>query len=102
MTCSRYHRVGAEEEAACHRIKSISNNIGVTDKTGQTMPVGKIDFSFRPVKDGLPKRDGKANRRVIDLIVIGIVIHQPPEIIYVQPDLLKEGFGQTQFVIISL
>ena len=68
----------------------------------EAVPFGKVDFGFRAVNYGLPERDGKANRGVIDLIVIGIVIHKPSEIVCVQPEVPEEDLGQTHFVIISL
>src|SRR5277367_6788083 len=102
MARERDHGVVAEEEAAGNWIESIADNIGVTDKTREATPVGQVDFSFRAVKDGFAECYGEADRRIVDLIVIGVVIHVTAENVSVQPELLEEGLGQTDFVIISL
>src|SRR5580693_9427861 len=101
MAGERYHRVVTEEEAPSHGIEGIAESIGVTDKTREAMPLGQIDFAFGTVNYCLAEGDGEADRRVVNLIVIGIVIHKPPEIIRVQPEVLEEGFGQARFIIVS-
>src|SRR5580692_4440989 len=102
MTCGRYHRVCAEEEAARHWIERVPQRIRVTDKTGKAAPIGKVYFCVPAVDYGIPECDGEADRRVVDLIVVRIVIHEPPEIVGFQLDLIKKGLGQANLVIISL
>ena len=65
------------------------------------MPIGNFEFPFRAVDNGFPESNGKADRRVVDLIVIGIVVNETPEIIGIQPKVPEEDLCQAHFVVVA-
>ena len=65
------------------------------------MPIGKVELCLRAVDDGFSKAIGKADRRVVNLIVVGVVVHLPAEIVGVQLEFSEERFRQTRLVVIS-
>ena len=79
--------VVAQKQAARHRKPRIADRIGIAQEARKSVPVGQIDFRFRAINDGFAECNREADGRVIDLIVIRIVGHQPPEIVGVQLDL---------------
>ncbi len=54
------------------------------------MPSGTSDFPFGPVDDGFPERNRETDGRVFDLVVVRIIVFEPPEIVDVQPDFFEE------------
>ncbi len=66
------------------------------------MPIGQIEFGLGAVDDGLVKGDGEADGGVLDLVVVGVVVHEAAKIVGVELEVIEEGFGQAGFVIISL
>ena len=95
-------RVVAQKQAAGHWEIGRTNNVGIADITGKMAPVGKIDLGFRTVDAGLRKSNWKADGRIEQLIVVGIVIYAAPKGIYVQAELPEKALGKTCFVIIAL
>jgi hypothetical protein len=45
------------------------------------VPIGNIELRFRAIDDGLAERNGKADGRVVDLIVVRIVVYEPSKIV---------------------
>ena len=78
----------------------MANGVGVAQETGKATPVGKLEFCFRTVNDGLLEGDGEADGCVLNLIVVGVVRHQTPKIVGIQLYLSAKGLGQAGFVVI--
>jgi hypothetical protein len=92
----------AQKQAAGHREPCLSQGVGIAQEARKTVPVGKVYLCFRSINDGLLEGDRKTDGGVIDLIVVGIVGNQSPEIVDVQPGLSVEHLGQSCFVVVAL
>ena len=92
----------ADEQSARDRIPRIAHHVGVAGETGDLMPSRYRDLSFRAVDDRLAKRDGKADRRVVDLIVVGIISHVAQVVVRVDAQIAAERLRHARFVIVAL
>ena len=77
-------RVVAEEEASGDGVPDIADFIGVTERAGEAMPGGDVELAFGAVDDGFAEGDGKADGGVLDLIVVGEVVLEAPEVVDVE------------------
>ena len=57
--------------------QDVADHVGITQKAGKAMPVGQLDFGFGSVDYRFVERDREADGGVLNLIVIGIIAHQP-------------------------
>src|SRR6202167_1072026 len=96
-----YDGIVAQKQAAGYGEPRIADLVGVTDKTGETIPIRQVDLGFGAINDGLLEGDGKADGCVVDLIVVCVVVYEPAKVVGVQSELFETGFGQTLFVIVS-
>ena len=77
----------AEEKTSRDRKPRIAHGVRIAQEARKAMPVGQINFRLRAVNDGFAECDREADGRVVDLIVVRIVVHEPPKIVGIQPDL---------------
>ena len=66
------------------------------------MPVGHLDLRFRAVNDRLAKCDRKADGRVLDLIVVGVVVDVTQIVVDVGAQVVAECLGDAGLVVVAL
>ena len=67
-------RIVAKKESAGYGKPDIPDHVRIACKAGKPVPVGHLDFCFRPINNGVSECDRKTNGRILDLIVIGIIV----------------------------
>src|SRR5271169_3119372 len=91
-----------QEKASRHREPHVADNIGIAEEPRESPPVRNLGLCLSAVKDRLAKRDGKADRRAQDLIVVGVVVDVAAEVVRVKTYLANQALDGTKLEIVSV
>src|SRR5579862_393353 len=93
--------VAAKKQAAGHGIPDIPHFPGVAEKAREAPTRRQIELAVGPIDDRLPKRDGKTDAGVFDLVIVGKVVHDATKTVNVQLCFTGEAPRQSTLEIIS-
>src|SRR5579864_5083938 len=94
-------RSDTKKESTRNWIPGISQLIRIGEVARESIPIRQVKLGFGAVNDCLAECHWKTNRRILEWVVIGIVVHQATKIIGIEFDPVEKSFSSAGFVEIS-